>query len=434
MEKHDARSTEETFGAPSIPPFHITCLKIVENLASKLSSIPAQSELARRLPNSWDSSTITRNIPKSPIELAASLSHPNTEFIIPYLVQPFLPNNPWPDQLVIGDKCPGGFITAAAKIIKHEIETDEANFDGNTVHSFSDGHAGVLPGIPKVGLGYIIKYERKTLADGSASVGPRANIYDAEMLGIALFLSKSMQIAEQVQTSRIHIYCDNQSAVRSIIDPRRHPAQYTSRIFHRHAYAFVSGHPNRHILVKWLPGHANILGNELADQIAKGSGSLRPITLFNRTITWSRANASKRASRSWTKIWDDHAVPRPDSYTYIPRAPSSKLHPIFNNAKLLRNVQYRLVQFLTGYGFYGEYRARFYPHLSSQCSCGETVQTPRHSLLFCPEFRHILTSASPNRTGKELFGTLPGLEAVAELLSESGIGKLGGSPDTAQNM
>ncbi|KAF8699195.1 hypothetical protein RHS03_07418, partial [Rhizoctonia solani] len=327
----------------------------------------------------WPTSTCSLNLPGSPIEHAASFSHPDTEFITPYLVHPAVPNNPWPDQLVVDGKSPGNSKKAAAKIIKDEIEIAEANADGNSIHSYSDAHAGTLHSIPKVGLGYTVKYGRKTLANGSTSIGPRANIYDAEI----------------------------------------HPAQYASRIFHRHAHTFLSGHPNRHILVKWLPGHSNIQGNEQADEAAKGT------------------NASKRASRSWKKIWDEHTASRPDSSAYIPRAPSFKLHPIFNNTTLSRNVQCRLVQFLTGHGLYGEYRARFRPHLNSQCSCGETEQTPRHSLLFCPdtaEFRHILTSASPNRTGKELFGTLPGLEAVADFISKSGIRKLGDPPATAQNM
>ncbi|QRW18071.1 Reverse transcriptase from mobile element jockey protein [Rhizoctonia solani] len=356
-------------------------------------------------------STCSLNLPGSPIEHAASFSHPDTEFITPYLVHPAVPNNPWPDQLVVDGKSPGNSKKAAAKIIKNKIEIAEANADGNSIHSYSDAHAGTLHSIPKVGLGYTVKYGRKTLANGSTSIGPRANIYDAEI--------KSDQIAEQVQASRIHLYCDKQAAVRSIIHSHRHPAQYASRIFHRHAHTFLSGHPNRQILVKWLPGHSNIQGNEQADEAAKGT------------------NASKRASRSWKKIWDEHTASRPDSSAYIPRAPSFKLHPIFNNTTLSRNVQCRLVQFLTGHGLYGEYRGRFRPHLNSQCSCDETEQTPRHSLLFCPdtaEFRHILTSASPNRTGKELFGTLPGLEAVADFISKSGIRKLGDPPATAQNM
>ncbi|KAF8686597.1 Reverse transcriptase (RNA-dependent DNA polymerase) [Rhizoctonia solani] len=377
----------------------------------------------------------SRPNPKSPIAFAASLSHPDTEFITPYLVHPSKPTNPWPEQLEIDEKSPGTTKKAAAKVIQNEIDIAEANPRGDTVHSFSDGHAGVLNGIPKVGLGFVVKYGHKILARHSHGIGPRANIYDAEMLGIALCLGKSAQIAEQVQATRIQIYCDNQAAVKAIATPQRHPAQYAARIFHQHAHSFLSKDPSQHILVKWIPGHSKIAGNEMADETAKRSETLRPSSIFNRTITWSRANYTKRATKSWRKVWDEHTYSRPDSGTYIPRAPSHKLHPIFNHSKFSRNLQCQLVQFLTGHGFYGEYSARFHPHIDPQCPCGEPKQTPEHLLMFCPDtekFRHIITDVSPDRSWEEIFGTLPGLEAVSESILKSGIGKCRDPPAVAQ--
>ncbi|KAF8749221.1 Reverse transcriptase (RNA-dependent DNA polymerase) [Rhizoctonia solani] len=197
-------------------PLHIACLRIIENLARKLKSIPALAEVARRLPPEWDSSTERQHNPKSPITFAASLSHPDIEFITPYLVHPSKPPVPWPGQLEIEHKSPAPSKKAAAKIIQNEIDEAESNHLGNTVHGFSDGHAGTLNGIPKVGLGYIVKYGRQILARNSHSIGPRANIYDAEMLGIAMCLNSAARIAEQVQAKRIIIYCDNQAAVKAI--------------------------------------------------------------------------------------------------------------------------------------------------------------------------------------------------------------------------
>ncbi|KAF8714675.1 Reverse transcriptase (RNA-dependent DNA polymerase), partial [Rhizoctonia solani] len=418
----------------SIPPLHIACLRIIENLASKLKSIPALAEVARRLPPEWDSSTEVQRNPKSPITFAASLSHPDTEFITPYLVHPSKPNIPWPGQLEIEHKSPAPLKKAAAKIIQNEIDEAESNHLGNTVHGFSDGHAGTLNGVPKVGLGYIVKYGHKILARNSHSIGPRANIYDAEMLGIAMCLNSAVRTAEQVQAKRIIIYCDNQAAVKAISSLHRHPAQYASRAFHQHAQRFLEKDPTHHITVKWLPGHSKIDGNELADEAAKGSETLQPTPVFNRTITWSRTRATKRATTSWGRIWNEHIHARPDSNTYIPRPPALKLHPIFNRPTYPRNVQCRLVQFLTGHGFYGAYSARFHPHIDPQCQCGEPSQTPEHMLMFCPEtekYRHIITDASPEHSWEEIFGTLPGLEAVSEFILKSGIGKCRDPPATA---
>ncbi|KAF8752366.1 hypothetical protein RHS01_07835 [Rhizoctonia solani] len=145
----------------SISPFYITCLRIIKNLANKLRSSPTQSELAHQLPTSWDFFTITDNIPRSPVEFAASFSHSNAEFITLYLIHSAAPTNPWPDQLMVDKRLPSSSKKAAARIIKNKIEIAKANRDGNTVHSPPNGHASVLSTTSKVGLGYIVKYGRK---------------------------------------------------------------------------------------------------------------------------------------------------------------------------------------------------------------------------------------------------------------------------------
>ncbi|KAF8749499.1 Reverse transcriptase (RNA-dependent DNA polymerase) [Rhizoctonia solani] len=303
----------------SIPPLHIACIRIIENLASKLRSIPTLAEVAQRLPQSWDSSTSSQPNPKSPIAFAASLSHPDIEFIT---------------------KSPSATKNAAAKVIQNEIKEAESNPNGNTIHSFSDGHAGSLNGVPKIGLGFIVKYGHQTLARQSYSIGPRANIYDAEMLGIALCLKKSVAIAEQVQAKRIIVYCDNQAAVKTISSLQRHPAQYAARLFHQYAQRFLEKDPNHHITVKWLPGHSKIAGNELADELAKGSETLRPTPIFkeqshgpkqwprNEPLETGRKSGQNTQSPAQTRGLSSHA-PSPQTTPHIqpPHIPSQRTMP-----------------------------------------------------------------------------------------------------------
>ncbi|QRW23104.1 Reverse transcriptase (RNA-dependent DNA polymerase) [Rhizoctonia solani] len=396
----------------SIPPLHIACLRIVENLARKLKPIPALAKVAHRLPLEWDLSTELQHNPKSPITFAASLSHPDIEFITPYLVHPSKPNTPWPKQLEIKHKSPAPLKKAATKIIQNKINKAKSNHLGYTVHGFSDGHAGTLNSIPKAGLGYIVKYSHKVLARNSHSIGPRANIYNAEMLGIAMCLNSAVRIAKQVQAKQIIIYCNNQAAVKAISSLHRHPAQYASRAFHQHTQQFLEKDTSHHITVKWLPGHTKINGNKLADEAAKGSKMLQPTPVFNRTITWARTRATKQAMSSWGKVWNKHILLRPDLGTYIPRPPALKLHPIFNQPT-----------------------ACFHPHIDPQCQCGKPSQTPKHMLMFCPEtekYRHIITDALPEHSWEEIFGTLLGLEAVSEFILKSGIRKCRDPPAAAQ--
>ncbi|KEP52046.1 putative reverse transcriptase from mobile element jockey protein, partial [Rhizoctonia solani 123E] len=304
-----------------------------------------------------------------------------------------------------------------------------------SVLGYSDGHMAVSRGCLKVGVGFYITICGRKVDTLSMGIGPRANIFDAEMLALAKCLTKAVRIASTNMINHIHLFCDNQATIRTIHDPSKHPAQYASLIFLRALNLFLEGHPDRHVHVTWVPGHAGIKGNDVADSLAKGGANVPPTPLFNRTITWVRTHATQHASRSWNQAWIAHVQKRPDSGWYIPRPPALKLHPIFNSTFLSRDVTSRLVQLISGHGFYGEYRNRFHPDIDPRCSCGESVETIAHALAFCPrqeDKRHILRKCSPTINERELFGTLAGLMAVSKFIAKSGIGKLGSPPATAQ--
>ncbi|QRW16424.1 Reverse transcriptase (RNA-dependent DNA polymerase) [Rhizoctonia solani] len=332
----------------SIPPIHITCQKLIMNYSAKLRTIPKSSEVAKRLPASWDTHTPTLN--SNRINKAKSLQSP-IHFIASHTI-------PFPDQIKIKDTSDGLKRDEYRDKILSEISVLEDCHA--SVLGYSDGHAAVSNGIRKVGVGYVIRAGKRTLSSSSIGIGPRANIYDAEMLGILLAFMKAKQIAEIQGYRKIRIYCDNQAAVRSIADLSRHPCQFASRVFVPAAKAFVEGHPERSIHITWTPGHNGVEGNETADRLANEGARVTPTPIFNRTITWAREQATRKTVRSWKKAWHDHTESRINSKYYIPRPPALKLHPIFNTSKLGRDLECRLVQYLTGHGHYGEYHAQFH--------------------------------------------------------------------------
>ncbi|CCO28762.1 RNA-directed DNA polymerase from mobile element jockey [Rhizoctonia solani AG-1 IB] len=407
----------------SIPPIHILCQKHIESLAAKLRSIPRASELAKRLPSSWDSSTLpSRNntTPKDPIHLIASHSDPNAELVTPYLAEPHLPTKPFGDQLVIEAMNPNPNSSAGEFIDKCKNFASKIQSCPQSIIGYSDGHADETDGKPECSIGFTIWTHNREIHSETKNIGPRSNIYDAEMLGIALCLRRATNIAIQNGLSNVYICCDNQSAVKSICKLDRHPAQYASRIFRNHASTFLTDHPTRKITIKWIPGHKGIGHNGRADELAK-EGARGPNTSpFDRTITWIKQAATKNASTSWAKIWEKHIIDRENSDTFIPRAPSLTLHPIFNRSRTARSLECRLVQLLTGHCFLGEYRTRFHPDLDPSCQCGESTQTFIHTTLFCP-------STEGHRA-------ILRLEAVVEFIAKSGIGKLGGPPAAAPDL
>ncbi|QRW27053.1 Reverse transcriptase (RNA-dependent DNA polymerase) [Rhizoctonia solani] len=399
----------------SIPPLHITCKKLIMNYATKLRTIPKLSQVAKRLPESWDTHTPTLNSnrntrPRTWNPPSISLHHIAThiEFVTPHINHPSNPSIPFPDQIKIKDTTDGLKRDEYRNKILSEISVLEECHA--SVLGYSDGHAAVSNGIRKVGVGYVIRAGKRTLSSSSIGIGPRANIYDAEMLGILLAFMKAKQIAENQGYRKIRIYCDNQSAVKSIADLSRHPCQYASRIFVPAAKAFVEGHPERSIHITWTPGHNGVEGNERADRLANEGARVAPTPLFNRTITWAKEQATRKTVRSWKKAWYEHSETRINSKYYIPRPPALKLHPIFNSSKLGRDIECRLVQYLTGHGHYGEYHAQFHHDVDP---------------------RGILSEFSTNINDPTLFGSLAGLEAVAKFIAKTGIGRRRGGPQAA---
>jgi ribonuclease HI len=395
------------------------------------------SEIAKRLPASWDTSTIpARKSPaaKDPIYHIASHAEPNVEIVTPYLAEPHLPSVPFGPRLTIEghNTCPGK--DKEKFIEKCKLFTGKAEKCPLSVIGYSDGHADTSDGKSECSIGFTIWLDNREVHHETKNIGPRSSIYDAEMLGIALCFKRASTIA--ARNNRTHVYscCDNQSAVNSICNLERHPAQYASRILRNHLATFLSENQERKVTIKWIPGHKGIGRNDRADQLAKDGANAPSTSTFDRTITWIKQNATKNASTSWAKLWDKHVIKREDSHTFIPRNPSLTLHPIFNRTKTPRAIECRLVQLLTGHCFLGEYRARFHPDLNPSCQCGESSQTFIHTLLFCPSsegHRAILRESSPHLKVQELFGTLTGLEAVVEFITKSGIGKMGDLPATA---
>ncbi|KAF8749671.1 Reverse transcriptase (RNA-dependent DNA polymerase) [Rhizoctonia solani] len=378
----------------SIPPIHIYLQRLNTNAATKLRALPRHAEISRRLPKAWDSHDPTLPHPPepkrrqtavpSPIVRLAALSHPESEFQTPYLNPPWVPENPFPGRLQFAFPPAGSPKDRRAKIAENANRLIDALAHEGTLIGFSDGSKEVRSGVRKVGVGYSIVWKKEEVAKFSGGIGPRADIFDAEMLALALIVRRCTRFAKSHNILRIHIFSDNLAAVRIINKCSPHAAQYASILFRKEAHTFLQGNARRSIVVQWIPGHSKIEGNERADKLANAGLDSRPTPFFNRTATWAKCRATQRAAKSWGRLWAEH----PHSKTvqkHIPRPPALKLHPIFQNPSIPRSVSSRLIHVMTGHGCFGEYKARMpFINGSAKCQCGDPNQTIPHLLFHCP--------------------------------------------------
>ena len=130
------------------------------------------------------------------------------------------------------------------------------------------------------------------------------------------------------------------------------------------------------INVRWVPSHAGIQGNKMADQLAKIGASIPypdpHIHSFAALIRWNRQQL-KQARSTW---WNSDV---PNSYARL----EIKTAPHFPSELLLgRKALGHLIAARTGHGDFAAYHTRFnHNEARLNCLCG-SPKTPTH-FLFC---------------------------------------------------
>ncbi|QRW27253.1 COG4 transport domain-containing protein [Rhizoctonia solani] len=224
----------------------------------------------------------------------------------------------------------------------------------------------------------------------------------------------------------IVLFADNKAALSNISLLSKHPCQYASRDFRSAVDNFLSESPLNKVELHWVPGHEGVEGNDRADALANEGGTKPPMHSHNRSITWSKAEATRNASLTWSHLWSSQPHSRFVS-EHIRRNPSLSLHPFFKAFPYHRAIHARLIQVIMGHAFLGEYRERFRPDDDPSCPCGAPRQTLDHVLRACPSFdlaRHTLREVSGPMLSSTLFGTTAGLRAVAKFLNSTDAFKL----------
>src|SRR5690348_5564865 len=122
----------------------------------------------------------------------------------------------------------------------------------------------------KLGAGvfYTINFVKNQARSQSFSwnLGAGMEVFDAELFA----LEKAFKIAwekKQEFIKKVWIFSDSQAAIKRLQNSSLKADQYYIQFIRKWAEKFK----NNHILLqlKWIPGHMNILGNELADKTAK---------------------------------------------------------------------------------------------------------------------------------------------------------------------
>ena len=144
--------------------------------------------------------------------------------------------------------------------------------------------------------------------------------------------------------------------------------------------------------LQWIPGHADIYGNDKADALAKkGSQKAQPIKPI--TLSTAKQKIKQTYRKEWMKQWENGSTGR-QVYAHM------KTTKPKDNLKLLkRKDQTTIFQLRTQHVPLNYHRNRLNPEVPPNCPlCDYPYETTEHVLLNCnrlEDLRHTLLPSAP---------------------------------------
>ena len=163
-----------------------------------------------------------------------------------------------------------------------------------------------------------------------------STVYAAELQGINLALTMATAEVDASAFKRhVNIFADNQAAIRSLTRPEGRSGAYILKQIAAEVDSLQkSGHT---IVVRWIPSHEGIEGNEAADMAAKQATGWRegpstgpradlPTELYTLQAT-RKMWAHKQANKDWLSSWQQETKGR-TTFRHTP-APSKKVLQLY---------------------------------------------------------------------------------------------------------
>ena len=279
----------------------------------------------------------------------------------------------------------------------------------------------------RTGYGLVCYRAAKIIHRFSIGLGRHATVFDAEMYALSHAAMKAAEIVHAGDVNHVYFYSDSSSAVSEIVSPLLHPSQIASLIFLRHVSSILSSPSSPHVSLHWSPGHAGVVGNEAADQVAKLA--IRGRALNQMTVSSIKHRANENITTRW-KRWVRGLV-KTEGTRFLDLYPISRTPSAFFKTTN-REIFGRTSQTLTGHGYTGEYYKRMFLEESPWCLCSKSPGAPvymtrDHILRHCSRYtssRFDLARRIPDLMNPSwephLLGAPSALPALTRFLKSSG--------------
>jgi ribonuclease HI len=275
---------------------------------------------------------------------------------------------------------------------KEEAKERDAE-DARSIKVYTDG-SDQNGGVGAAAILYKDGQRKKTLRYFLGSSAEHT-IHDAELVGVILGLGLLQQ--ETYMDSAV-IAPDSQAAIKAICQGENtKTAQFLTDAIEEELEITKQAHEDLDLLIRWVPGHRDIEGNEAVDTEAKkaATGISSPLSRLPGSLQDELPQNTSAARRIFReKLKKEHAEtfrasPRFERFSQVdPSAPSSKYRKITDNLK--RHQSSIITQLRTGHAPLNYHLHRIGAWATASCPrCGWARETAYHYLMVCPAYSDI---------------------------------------------
>ena len=298
--------------------------------------------------------------------------------------------------------------------------------DEREVRVYSDGSLYRIRGVRRTGCGGIAYRKSTALFQYQSALGPSVEIYDAEMEGLARGAEALQDWIGRLDPGhnvrRVRFLSDNTGALQRIYRGTPGLDQARSSRFRNAIHDILDNNPLLTMKLTWVPGHSNIIGNDVSDRLAKRGAADTPASPGFISAAFA-ANTYKRLLReAWQHEWRDRpASNNVTDYTIANTTPPT-LGPTKILCKLDRKTFSRVLQCRTGHAHIGSYYSHMGINEPSSCPCGARIQSRAHVLLDCERHEihhHLLANHNNVVSLNSILGSGKGIQRLATFIAAS---------------
>ncbi|EDN91513.1 hypothetical protein SS1G_00916 [Sclerotinia sclerotiorum 1980 UF-70] len=295
-----------------------------------------------------------------------------------------------------------------------DFKAFHAKIPRSDIQIFSDGSKSESKD-GATGGGFVISQFDIQIAHHSFSLGTNAEVFDAEATAAVAGAAKALTLASTKLATDLWIFLDNHEAALRLGSHFNGSSQRVFEDFLKLTQAWAVRPRLPHtspgkIRVRWVPGHLDIPGNEIADKAAKEGTKLpfplNPICTLASLKRMIRTRANKADEQLWNTV-------SPQYYKDLQFNHTSNTDTL----SLKRATLHHILAIRSQHGDFAAYHERF-NHTTAHvhCSCGKR-KTPLH-FFFCKKGKAFkaLTKSPPSEAIPWLLRNPTGIAKLAEWL------------------